>query len=420
MAKKSTNTQGNPWHDESTGEFTSQNGGGAQTSQDEESRAMKLLKVDGGENYYKKGDDLSPTPPTPPLSNKLKDKLDRNKDSIARARGRYKQVDDYRKKGLEKGSTLKECEQIGTNLLGSGVVAYSNVLSVEAANQFNQALFDIKQTFPKLMESLARYGTGSLTIDEIRQIRSKSIERYHELAKSMNIMTDDEKQWVGSYINEVLGEDKYTSDIYSVTQERIGSGQPGLYGYYHPSVISKEMLNKQNNIRADILVGESTGGFYRSVQTRDSLVGLSTVQVNPYMFSKENMPELTDDMSGYEFTREGKGKAYVAGSHELGHFVDIMFANNFLSREELAERKQLLVAYQNSREASKYSRTNYNESAAEAISDFFGNTDPIKEGVAYVDFLKRMYHKYFDDGGGAGDVPANNGNPPFGGQVAMA
>ena len=407
MAKKSDNIQGNPWHDEGNGQFTSQNSAGTKND-NEEKQAMSLMGLsnNGGGKTSKvvAGGSAGPVPP------KRKISKDQDMDYIKEAIKQRIRTKEYDAKGLPYGRDLKECEQIGSNLLGAGIVAYSDTLDINLANQLNQALFDVKNDFPKLMESLVRFGTGAATTEEVEKIRKDANERFFELAKSLNIQSDDTKKWVQNFIGEVLGE-SYLSRARSLlgATER---GKGGTLGYYSPSDAeigeeAKALGEKRKAIREQL--GLSRLGSEREISYY-SVAGLSTIQINPSYFDKDNFRsgELYEG-GGFHY-ENAKGSAYMTGSHELGHFVDIMLSGNFMNVDELKQRHELFEKIRSNPNVSGYAQYNYLETAAEAFGDVYSNgANALPENIEYVKFMKDIYKKYLENTGLVPVEDKNNG-----------
>ena len=415
MAKKSTNTQGNPWHDESTGEFTSQNGGSSGSNEEKQAMQLMGLKNDSSDEDKE------------PISGKaIKDegrvalptgakKISQNQDMnyIKQAYQQMLRNKGYKDRGLELGKDLKECEQIGSNILGSGIVAYSTGLNLNYANQLNQALFDVKNDYPQLLESLARFGTGAATAKEVEQIKENANKRCSELAKSLNVQLEnvESKDWVSKYIEQTLGDGamSYARGLLGITER----GYTSTLGYYRFTPIetdeTKELAGqrKEQIGNANLMSAGSNRAY-----TGLALVGLSTIQFNPTYFNKGDFTEGKGYVGGGFHYEEGKGSAYSTGAHELGHFVDIALANNFMDTEELKERMRLAKNILASEKASQYARSNYLETAAEAFADYYSNgNNAMPENIEYVRYINKIYHKYFDNGGASG-VSASNENPP--------
>ena len=414
MAKKSTNTQGNPWHDESTGEFTSQNGGGS-SSDNEESQAMHLMGLKSDST----GDDKEA------VSGKaIKDegrvvlpegakKISSNQD-MSYIKQAYQQMlrnKGYKDRGLELGKDLKECEQIGSNILGSGIVAYSTGLNLNYANQLNQALFDIKNDYPQLLESLARFGTGAATEKEVEQIKQNANKRCNELAKSLNVQLAnvESKDWVSKYIEQTLGDGvmSYARGLLGMTER----GYTHTLGYYRFTPIRTDETDELAKQRKEQIqnAGLSSAGKTQAY-TGLALVGLTAIQFNPTYFGKSDFVEGKGYVGGGFHYEEGKGSAYSTGAHELGHFVDVALSNNFMNTEELNERMRLAKNILANEKASEYARSDYLETAAEAFADYYSNgNNALPENIEYVRFMNKMYHKYFDDGGVKGAKPGDPG-----------
>ena len=193
MAIKSTNTQGNPYHDENTGQFTSENGSSAPKTKGEPRLFSLRLKPNFDINAARAD---------------LQQRVAKSQQTQVAP---VSPVGSYRE-----ASSIEEAIVIGKSILPSCVVNYSPGCDLTKVNDMNQALSDIANRFPGFVANglLNAYGDGiSLNMDEIRNIAiqsainvikndkyfSKIYEEFFDLSKAKHGAKDEDK-----YSEEVL------------------------------------------------------------------------------------------------------------------------------------------------------------------------------------------------------------------------
>lgn len=378
MAKKVLDTKsGNPYHNESSGQFTSPDDNG------EEKKAMELMNL--SENSKENNVERINFPHSMAANKVL---LEAN---------RLAQQEEYEEKGLEIGDTIDDCRRICDQLLTVGKCTYSNELHIDFANEFNQALFDFKNDFGGILDSVIRYGDDVLDTEKILEIRKKGNENIDKLIKNLNIGERNIKvEKITSYLNSL-------NDWQDAAR---GKAKGNTLGY--TSLGSVGFMEGFGSERYNMIKSLSQGGFSEGYAQGS---GLSVVVFNTKNYSNNSSflnsntkfnfyPAYNKDdiISSFHYPNE-KGYAYGTASHELGHRVDMVLCLNHMSKEEIEKRTSLL---RNIRKAgtSKYAFADFLETAAEAFADVYSNKTPtVKENLEYVNYMKTMYKKYFNNGG---------------------
>lgn len=172
MAKKSTNTQGNPWHSEENGQFVSKNEVIFSTENEEQNKAFEILGV----NNNNEGEIIKNF--SPETAEKIK---------------KWKQLknNDLTTDGFEKAKSVSEGITIGNKILGRNVCYYSPSTNIEAVNQLNRALFDINKDFGEILYNLFTYQNTMLDgtkLPEIQaQIREDAKINVQKIAKILGV-----------------------------------------------------------------------------------------------------------------------------------------------------------------------------------------------------------------------------------------
>ena len=377
MAKKVLDTKsGNPYHNESSGQFTSPDDNG------EEKKAMELMNLS---EKSKENNVERINFPHSIAANKVL--LEAN---------RLAQQEEYEEKGLEIGDTIDDCRRICDQLLTVGKCTYSNELHIDFANEFNQALFDFKNDFGGILDSVIRYGDDVLSREQIVEIRKKGNENIDKLIKNLNIGERNiETDRVLQYLDNLSYGNRATWD--KATGNTLGYTNLGSVG----------LMEGVGSERYKMIKSLSQGGFSGYAEG----TGMSVVVFNTKSYSN-NSSFLTsntkfnfypaynkdDIISSFHYPNE-KGHAYGTASHELGHRVDMVLCLNHMSKEEIEKRTSLLRDIRKAG-TSKYAFTDFLETAAEAFADVYSNKTPtVKENLEYVNYMKTMYKKYFNNGG---------------------
>lgn len=357
MAKKSNNTQGNPWHSEDNGQFVSKE---ETASSPEEKEAMRYLHMDYDENPNDDGNEE--TPKTNNIKNKtdLKSKI-KNWQKIKKERITGETLE------LEKAETVEQGMMIANRIFGRNVVYYDENTDIEAVNQMNQALFDLNKVFPKVLDGLITFGNTNSGMDSLQK-RRETFARAEEYAKTINADTEFIKKFLSSYSG------KSSFGVYGATRpgERGSTGGSYARETYYINGYSEENFGKK------YLVGN---------------IRLNTANTKNVKNTEEKWSASTD--SGFHYKRE-KGIIYGITIHELGHAVHRNI-QNFMTPEEDAALEGMINSFDSSK-FSGYGRTRNSEMIAEAFDDVFSNTTPNFDGNRQVvDYLINMYNKYLKD-----------------------
>lgn len=356
MAIKSTNTQGNPYHDESNGQFTSENGSSAK-------------KVEGERK---------------PLSLRFKSNFDINaaRADLQRVGHPSQTTQPISPVGtFKEASSIEEANAIGKSILPGCVVNYSNDCDVGKANDMNRALADISNRFPGFVANglLNAYGDGvSLSLDEIRNIAIQS---------AINVIKND-KYFSGVY-----------EEFFNMSKQRFGTKEEDKYSerilsYFMGFDPHFDMKNYAYAKSGDALA------YYQVSHDRLTNVGMGGKGINGAIKFYTNIMgtptqrEINESRnaiaSGFHFDYGEHSYTYGTGVHELGHSI-FTIAFKKCNDEERAELVQLLEdgKRKDYHQVSGYGHyTNY-EQEAEAVADVMcrGNnaTPHNKKMVAWLD-----------------------------------
>lgn len=341
MATKSTNTQGNPYHDEKTGKFT---------SSDSSSSSGEVNLNDGAKLF----------------SIRLKPNANLNdaKSDLQKAKSNNPQPQNNNLIGKYKDATsIQEAIAIGKSILPDCLVNYSADCDLTKVNDLNKALSDINNRFPGFVQNglLNAYGDGvslsredlinniassALAVIKNDKYFSKLYDEFFNASKSMFNLKDSDK-----YSNEVLKHFMQIDrnfDVYDYTQNKRGRG--GALAYYQVS---------QDNIYNPNSGGKGINGaikFYPSILKKATPQEISN---NDYMIK-----------AGFHFDYGGHSYTYATGVHELGHSI-FTIAFKKCNDEERAELNQILKdgLRKERDEVSGYGHTNFYEQEAEAVAD---------------------------------------------------
>ena len=140
MAQKSSNTKGNPYHDEGTGQFTNAEGGSTQSKGELGNDSKHFsIRLKSNFNLNDARSDLQQTktsqpqqPPIPPI-------------------GQYREA-----------TSIQDAMAVGRSILPDCLVNYSEKCDLAKVNELNKALSDITNRFPGFVQNglLNAYGDG--------------------------------------------------------------------------------------------------------------------------------------------------------------------------------------------------------------------------------------------------------------------
>lgn len=340
MAQKSSNTKGNPYHDEGTGQFTNAEGGSTQS---------KSELVDGSKHFsirLKSNFNLNDA-----RSDLQQTKTSQPQQPTIQPIGQYREA-----------TSIQDAMAVGRSILPDCLVNYSEKCDLAKVNELNKALSDITNRFPGFVQNglLNAYGDGlSLSEQDIMHTITQS---------ALNVVQKDKyfSQLYDEFFNEskarfgLKDEDKYNEQVfrhfmrfdsqfnaYDYTKKFSGGG---ALAYYQVS---------QDNIYNP---GQGGKGINGAIKFYTSILQKATPQeINDEAYSVR---------SGFHFDYGGHSYTYATGVHELGHSI-FTIAYKKCTDEEKAELNQLLKdgVGKDRREVSGYGHTNAYEQEAEAVAD---------------------------------------------------
>lgn len=360
MAKKSTNTQGNPWHSEENGQFVSKNE--TASSSTEENEAMG----------YFGGNPIKPVSKNMKLGtiDKIKDFLQKNREIQEVYKNEVIEPEVENETGIKKATTVEEAEMIGNQIFGRNCVFYEPGGNVDYMNQCNQALYDVHKDFPELFHSVLKFGSRNRNIDK-KAIQRETNERMSEIAKSLNLESNLLKNIMNKLIR-VKGRTSLTTRIESTLNFSLRSGS-----------------RKYGKIQNYPLKGEFVGKMPPSAITiqPDYFINTQTIERSHQNDIKTKYHEIAEKGFGYQTT-----------SHELGHLVSLTLMLNFFDNEENNEIKAMVEnVRQNIVPSVSYAHQDIDECIAEAFADAYSNTKPVyQENAQIVEYFKKKYKKYFN------------------------
>lgn len=338
MPIKSDNVKGNPYHDESTGEFTS----AENTSSKNEESLIKEIKLKSGVNI----EDIKAD-----VARRLEDK----KNKIP--------------------SSIEEAEEIGNLILGTDahIVGYDKRTSVEVAHQFNNALKDMVNAFPRLFKNdlLIAYGTegkGTQTFEKRKQLWDEVVnsEPFASYLKSMGFYGILDSDVYASLNNNVLFNLKPLPQEVGGLTAIAKKGNAFVYSSIKLNLEHSKSLEKQNNY---VDSGVNMGAF---------------------------LPVLDENKKGYSIA-----------AHELGHHIDFVMQNMVFEAKENSERRRLIktgnqlgfvefLSSGKTKSISGYAVTHGDEQIAEAFADYFANGEnATNHNKNIVNFYKKVYDEKF-------------------------
>ena len=177
MAIKSNNQQGNPYHDEATGQFTKKDGGGSSSlknEQQEEHQAMKMFGLNK-DLPMKIGtiDDIK-------AWREQKQKEKQNTPEIENGETSFK-----------KAKNISEAIDLANDFVnGKTHIVWAKNTNIDAANEMNEAIYDVHQDFPQIFEHLINITNTTVGIN-VDSERKRMFEKIETLTKTMNL---DEKE----------------------------------------------------------------------------------------------------------------------------------------------------------------------------------------------------------------------------------
>lgn len=213
MAKKSTNTQGNPWHSEENGQFVSKNEVIFSTENEEQNKAFEILGV----NNNNEGEIIKNF--SPETAEKIK-------------KWKQQKNGELTDENFAKARTVLEGMMIGNKILGRNVCYYSPSTNIEAVNQLNKVLFDINKDFGEILHNLFTFGNAAMSVREIpkiqAQIREDAITNAQKIAKILGVES--------TVCEEFLKSDEFNSSIGYLTHRKVPRGNVGgqWCGIYGP------------------------------------------------------------------------------------------------------------------------------------------------------------------------------------------
>lgn len=340
MAQKSSNTKGNPYHDEGTGQFTSAEGG---------STPSNGALGDGSKHFS--------------IRLKSNFNLDDARSGLQQAKSNQPQQPTVQPIGQYREATsIQDAMAVGRSILPDCLVNYSEKCDLDKVNELNKALSDIAKRFPDFVQNglLNAYGDGlSLSEQDIMHTITQSALNVVQKDKYFSRLYDE-------FFNEFKArfgfkdEDKYNEQVfrnfmkfdsqfnaYDYTKKYSGGG---ALAYYQVS---------QDNIYNP---GQGGKGINGAIKFYTSTLQKATPQ--------EKSDEAYAVKSGFHFDYGGHSYTYATGVHELGHSI-FTIAYKKCTDEERAELNQLLRdgTGKDYREVSGYGRTALYEQEAEAVAD---------------------------------------------------
>lgn len=344
MAQKSSNTKGNPYHDEGTGQFTSADGSGSssdiENGIDKKQRAIRL----------KPNFDI----------NAARGDLQQAKAKAQSAKAPIQQIQQI---GQYKDATnISEANEIGKAIVPGCFVNYSDRCDLEKVNELNKALGDIANRFPAFVQNglLNAYGDGlSLSRDQMMDIVTKSAlsvvqkdphfkriyDDFFEISKARFGLSDDDK-----FDEKVFSHFMRLDSNFNVLDYTQHYGGGSTMAYYQVS---------QDNIFSREKGGKGINGaikFYTSILQKATP---AEIRQEKYMVD-----------TGFHFDYGGHSYTYATGVHELGHSI-FTIAYKKCTDEERDELNRLLMAGRGKdrNQVSIYgSYTDY-EQEAESVAD---------------------------------------------------
>lgn len=336
MATKSSNIQGNPYHDEE-GKFTS-----AETSSVSKTKESgKLFSIRLKPNF-----DI----------NAMKQGLQQVK--LVANSNNTMQIGSY-----QEASTIEEAIEIGKKILPSCEVNYSQGCDIEKVNELNKALSDISNRFPGFVQNglLNAFGDGlSLNEDRMSNIIVNSAinvikndkhfrkiyDRFFDESK-MKFNLKDEDKYSEQVLRHFMCLDK-GFDMKDYTQQYGGGNAMAYY-----------QVSQDKMVGTDLPGGKGING---------------AIKIYTNVLKKPTQKEINEMQysiaSGFHFDYGEHSYTYGTGVHELGHSI-FTIAYKKCTDEEREELNQLLHDgfTKDYHQVSGYGHTNAYEQEAEAVAD---------------------------------------------------
>ena len=346
MAIKSNNTQGNPYHDEGSGEFTSPNNGNGSSN-----AIVNKIKIKPGANLSNfaqsiKNLEEKEQPSAPIFSS---GEIDTNTP-------------------LTFPTSIQDAEMQGSRILGlSDVVGYASDTSLEVAHSFNQALFTICKDFPQLFnkEKLYLYGT----------------ENKKEF-KTIDYM---------STVNSILSEPVYQNKLNELKMS--GSTVGELMSITLPML---EKSFKTTNLK------KGNGGISTTFAMPSTNISINSIVKFNSIYSK-NLQKWSDNYQssfdvGHFLPIGDKNVAYMAAVHELGHcvFYQLNSLMDYNEKQKFNSMFKNLDVLQWQKQISGYSTLSRHEHIAEAFSDVYCNgQNATQHNKDVVNLMKDIYDRVY-------------------------
>lgn len=341
MAQKSSNTHGNPYHDEATGQFTSAESSSSQSGDD-----LNLGAGDGSKHFALR---LKPNFNV----QDAKSKLQQIKAASQPQLGQYREA-----------TSIQDAIDVGRSILPDCLVNYSNRCDLDKVNELNKALNDIVHRFPGFVQNglLNAYGDGlSLSPEDLEQTFAKSalnvIQKDKYFSRLYDEFFNDFKARFGlkdeeKYSERALSRFMRLDDDFDMFDYTTRANGFGTLAYYQVS-----QFNRFNP-------GQGGKGINGAIKFYTSTLKKATPQ-------EINMnAQAVED--GYHFDYGGHSYTYGTAVHELGHAI-FTIAYKKCTDEERAELNQLLRdgfdVHKSFSEVSRYGHTNAYEQEAEAVAD---------------------------------------------------
>ena len=339
MATKSSNTQGNPYHDEE-GKFTTANGSSTSVKEGEGKLFSIRLKPNFDINAAKQG---------------------LQKAKISSQQSASQQIGSYKE-----ATNIEEANAIGQSILPSCRVNYSNKCDVAKANEMNKALSDVANKFPGFVQNglLAAFGDGiSMQNEELKTVIvqsalnvvkndkffSKLYDEFFEISKNRYELNDEDK-YNEQVFSHFMGFDR-DFDFNDYTRSFYGGG---ALAYYQVSM--KNIFNPPSG-------GKGISG---------------AIKFYPEIMGKPTQKEISDNnyavKTGFHFDYGEHNYTYGTGVHELGHSI-FTIAFKKCTDEERVEINKILQegssTGKESNQVSGYGHHSWYEQEAEAVADVF-------------------------------------------------
>ena len=336
MAVKSSNTQGNPYHDEE-GKFTSANNVGSAKPED----GSRLFSIRLKPNF-----DI----------NAARARLQQvNTVSSAPQSG---QIGSYRE-----ASSIEEAVQIGKSILPGCEVNYSSGCDLTKVNEMNKALNDIAHRFPGFVQGglLNAYGDGvSLSGEQMMNVIVNS---------ALNVVKNDKHF------------KKYYDRFFEQSKARFGLSDEDKYSekvFIHFMGLDRQF--NMNDYTKSLDGGDALAYYqvtYRNMfdQRPEGGAGINgAIKFYPHILQKPTQRELNavadQVISGFHFDYGEHSYTYGTGVHELGHSI-FTIAYKKCTPDERAEIDQLIRDGKGKdyKEVSGYGHHTEYEQEAEAVAD---------------------------------------------------